>query len=156
MCIRDSINDEWVEPSSGAYLDSENPFTGEIWARVARGNAEDADLAVKAAKEAFENSDWADMRPTQRGKLLVGLAEIIEREKNVYLGQAKEMGKPEAAWDKIVQGKLEKFYQEQCLLEQSFIKDPNSTIKQILTEKIAKLGENISIARFTRYQLGQE
>ena len=66
------------------------------------------------------------------------------------------MGKPEAARDKIVQGKLEKFYQEQCLIEQSFIKDPNSTIKQILTEKIAKLGENISIARFTRYQLGQE
>ena len=83
-------------------------------------------------------------------------AEIIEREKSVYLGQAKEMGKPEAAWEKIVQGKLEKFYQEQCLIEQSFIKDPNSTIKQILTEKIAKLGENISIARFTRYQLGQE
>ena len=82
--------------------------------------------------------------------------EVIEREKNVYFGQAKEMGKPEAAWDKIVQGKLEKFYQEQCLVEQSFIKDPNSTIKQILTEKIAKLGENISIARFTRYQLGQE
>ena len=83
-------------------------------------------------------------------------AATIERDKSVYLGQAKEMGKPEAAWDKIVQGKLEKFYQEQCLIEQSFIKDPNSTIKQILTEKIAKLGENISIARFTRYQLGQE
>ena len=83
-------------------------------------------------------------------------AEIIEREKSVYLGQAKEMGKPEAAWDKIVQGKLEKFYQEQCLIEQSFIKDPNSTITEILTAKIAKLGENISIARFTRYQLGQE
>ena len=83
-------------------------------------------------------------------------AEIIEREKNVYLGQAKEMKKPEAAWDKIIQGKLEKFYQEQCLVEQSFIKDPNSTITEILTAKIAKLGENISIARFTRYQLGQE
>jgi len=83
-------------------------------------------------------------------------ADQIEREKTVYLGQAKEMGKPEAAWEKIVQGKLEKFYQEQCLLEQSFIKDPNITIKEILTEKIAKLGENISIARFTRYQLGQE
>ena len=82
-------------------------------------------------------------------------AEIIEREKNVYLGQAKEMKKPEAAWDKIIQGKLEKFYQEQCLVEQSFIKDPNSTIKEMLIEKIAKLGENISIARFTRYQLGQ-
>lgn len=83
-------------------------------------------------------------------------ADKIEREKAVYLGQAKEMGKPEAAWGKIVQGKLDKFYQEQCLLEQSFIKDPNSTIKEILTGKIAKLGENISIARFTRYQLGQE
>lgn len=83
-------------------------------------------------------------------------AEIIEREKSVYLGQAKEMEKPKVAWDKIVQGKLEKFYQEQCLIEQSFIKDPNSTITEILTAKIAKLGENISIARFTRYQLGQE
>ena len=83
-------------------------------------------------------------------------ADKIEREKAVYLGQAKEMGKPEAAWEKIVQGKLEKFYQEQCLLEQSFIKDPNITIKEILTDKITKLGENISIARFTRYQLGQE
>jgi len=83
-------------------------------------------------------------------------ANQIEREKAVYLGQAKEMGKPEAAWEKIVQGKLEKFYQEQCLLEQSFIKDPNITIKEILTDKISKLGENISIARFTRYQLGQE
>ena len=83
-------------------------------------------------------------------------ADQIEREKAVYLGQAKEMGKPEATWEKIVQGKLEKFYQEQCLLEQSFIKDPNITIKEILTDKITKLGENISIARFTRYQLGQE
>ncbi len=82
-------------------------------------------------------------------------ADLIEREKAVYLGQAKELGKPEPAWEKIVLGKLEKFYQEQCLLEQSFIKDPNITIKEILTQKIAKLGENMSIARFTRYQLGQ-
>jgi elongation factor Ts len=83
-------------------------------------------------------------------------AEQIEREKAVYIGQAKELGKPEATWEKIVQGKLEKYFQEQCLLEQSFIKDPNITIKEILTQKISKLGENISIARFTRYQLGQE
>ena len=83
-------------------------------------------------------------------------ADKIEREKAVYLGQAKEMGKPEAAWEKIVQGKMEKFYEVNCLLEQSFIKDPNITIKEILTGKIAKLGENISIARFIRYQLGQE
>ena len=80
----------------------------------------------------------------------------VERERAVCLGQAKEMGKPETAWEKIVQGKLEKFFQEHCLLEQSFIKDPNITIKTILTQIIAKLGENISIARFTRYQLGQE
>ncbi len=80
----------------------------------------------------------------------------IEREQAIYLAQAKELGKPEAAIDKIVQGKLEKFYQENCLLEQSFIKDPNVTITEILTQKIAKLGENITIARFTRYQLGQD
>ena len=82
--------------------------------------------------------------------------EQIEREKAIYLAQAKELGKPAAAIDKIVQGKLEKFYQEHCLLEQSFIKDPNVTITEILTQKIAKLGENIAIARFTRYQLGQD
>jgi elongation factor Ts len=83
-------------------------------------------------------------------------SEQVEREKAIYLAQAKELGKPEAATEKIVQGKLEKFYQENCLLEQSFIKDPNVSITEILTQKIAKLGENISIARFTRYQLGQE
>ena len=82
--------------------------------------------------------------------------EQVEREKAIYLAQAKELGKPAAAIEKIVQGKLEKFYQEQCLIEQNFIKDPNVTITEILTQKIAKLGENISIARFTRYQLGQD
>lgn len=82
--------------------------------------------------------------------------EQVEREKAIYLAQAKELGKPAAAIEKIVQGKLEKFYQENCLLEQSFIKDPNVTITEILTQKIAKLGENIAIARFTRYQLGQD
>lgn len=80
----------------------------------------------------------------------------VEREKAIYLAQAKELGKPAAAVEKIVQGKLEKFYQESCLLEQSFIKDPNVTITEILTQKIARLGENITIARFVRYQLGQE
>ena len=82
--------------------------------------------------------------------------DLIQREKNVYLGQVKESGKPEAAWEKIVNGKLEKFYQEQCLLEQGFIKDPKVTIQDMVSHKIAKLGENISISRFTRYQLGQD
>ena len=74
------INGEWVEPASCEYFDTENPYTGEVWAKLARGNAEDAGRAAKAAKAAFENSEWADMRPTTRGKLLVKLAEIIERE----------------------------------------------------------------------------
>ncbi|HKW86758.1 MAG TPA: translation elongation factor Ts [Nitrospiraceae bacterium] len=81
--------------------------------------------------------------------------ELIEKEKMIYLAQAKEMRKPEAAWPKIVEGKLEKFYQESCLLEQAFIKDPAVSIKDLVAQKIAKIGENISIRRFTRYQLGQ-
>jgi len=83
-------------------------------------------------------------------------AELIAREKNIYWAQVKESGKPEATWEKIVNGKLEKYYQEQCLLEQAFIKDPKVNIQDLLAQKIAKLGENISISRFTRYQLGQD
>ena len=83
-------------------------------------------------------------------------ASLIEKEKAIYLAQAKEMGKHEPAWGKIVEGKLEKFYQESCLLEQSFIKDPSVFIKDLVAQKVAKIGENISVRRFTRYQLGQE
>ncbi len=83
-------------------------------------------------------------------------AHQLDREKAIYLAQAKELGKPETAWDKIVHGKVEKFFQEQCLLEQTFIKDPNTTIHDLLTQTIARLGENITIPRFTRYQLSQE
>jgi elongation factor Ts len=81
---------------------------------------------------------------------------VIEKEKQIYQAQAKEMGKPEAAWPKIIEGKIEKFYQEACLMEQVFIKDPTVTIKDLLTQKIAKIGENITVRRFTRYQLGME
>jgi elongation factor Ts len=80
---------------------------------------------------------------------------IIDKERMIYEGQAKEMGKPPAAWPKIIEGKLEKFYQESCLIEQAFIKDPAVTIKDLLSQKIAKIGENINIRRFTRYQLGE-
>ena len=81
--------------------------------------------------------------------------EIVDKERVIYEGQAKEMGKPPAAWPKIVDGKLEKFYQESCLLEQAFIKDPAVTVKDLLAQKIAKIGENMNIRRFTRYQLGE-
>jgi len=83
-------------------------------------------------------------------------AEIIERERAIYLAQVKEMGKPEGAWDKIIQGKLEKFYQESCLMEQAFIKEPHVSVKDLVSRFIAKLGENITISRFTRYQMGLE
>ena len=81
-------------------------------------------------------------------------AEIVERELNVYREQAKATGKPAAILDKIAQGKLEKYYQEVCLLEQSYIRDPERTIKDVLTEIRTKIGENIIIRRFVRFQLG--
>lgn len=73
------INGDWVAPSSGEYFDTENPYLGDVWAKIARGNAADVDRAVASAKAAFEGG-WGDMRPTQRGKLLVKLAELIERD----------------------------------------------------------------------------
>jgi len=76
------INGKWVKPASGEYFDTDNPYTGEVWAQIAKGNSEDVARAVAAAKAAFETGAWTDMRPTTRGKLLVKLAEIIEREAN--------------------------------------------------------------------------
>ena len=81
-------------------------------------------------------------------------AEVIEKEMNIYKTQAENQKKPEHIAEKIAQGKMEKFYQEVCLMEQSFIKDPNVTIENLLKELIGKIGENISIRRFARFQLG--
>ncbi len=81
--------------------------------------------------------------------------DVVDKERSIYEGQAKEMGKPPAAWPKIVDGKLEKFFQESCLMEQAFIKDPAVLIKDLLSQKIAKIGENMNIRRFTRFQLGE-
>jgi elongation factor Ts len=81
--------------------------------------------------------------------------DTVAKEKSIYEAQAKEMGKPPAAWPKIVDGKLDKYYQENCLLEQAFIKDPSVTVKDVVAQKIAKIGENMNVRRFTRYQLGQ-
>ncbi len=83
-------------------------------------------------------------------------SQFIEKESKIYREQASEQGKPENIIERFVQGKLDKYYQEVCLLEQSFVKDPNKTIKDLLSEKIAKLGENMVIRRFVRFQLGDE
>ncbi|MCK4591561.1 MAG: translation elongation factor Ts [Candidatus Latescibacteria bacterium] len=81
-------------------------------------------------------------------------AEIVEKEKQIYEKQAE--GKPERAVQRIIDGRLEKFFQEVCLLEQPFIKDPNTFVNDLLTQTIANVGENISIKRFVRYRLGEE
>jgi elongation factor Ts len=81
--------------------------------------------------------------------------EIIAREMNIYKSQVINQKKPEHVAEKIAQGKMEKFYQEVCLMEQSFIKDPNKTITELTKELIGKLGENIVIRRFARFQLGE-
>lgn len=83
-------------------------------------------------------------------------ADVLHREKEIYLAQAKETGKPEAILDKIVQGKMEKFYKESCLLEQQYIRNPDITVQDLIHEMVAKSGENISVRRFVRYQLGGE
>ena len=81
--------------------------------------------------------------------------EIIENEKDIYRAQALDMGKPENILDKIVEGKLKKFYQENCLLNQPFVRDPDISIADLTNELIAKIGENITIKRFVRYQIGE-
>lgn len=81
--------------------------------------------------------------------------EIISREKDIFKEQAKSEGKPDNIIEKIVEGRLEKFYQESCLIEQTYIKDPDKKIKDLLNETIATLGENISINRYIRFAIGE-
>tara|TARA_X000001036_G_scaffold315709_1_gene294189 strand:+ start:363 stop:980 length:618 start_codon:yes stop_codon:yes gene_type:complete len=81
--------------------------------------------------------------------------EVVETEKNIFRDQSKKSGKPDEIIEKMIDGRMNKFYQENVLMEQSFVKNPDLSISDLLTETIAKLGENISIARFSRYQLGE-
>jgi len=81
--------------------------------------------------------------------------EILDREREIYKEQAKATGKPEPVIEKIVTGKMEKFYEENCLYEQHFIRDESMTIKELVDQAIAKLGENISIRRFSRFKVGE-
>ena len=81
--------------------------------------------------------------------------ETIESEKNIFREQSRKSGKPEEIIEKMIEGRMKKFYQENVLMEQSFVKNPDLSISDLLTETIATLGENISIARFSRFQLGE-
>jgi len=81
--------------------------------------------------------------------------EVLDRERAIYRTQAQEAGKPQKIIDKIVEGKMERFYSEVCLLEQTYVRDSDLTIKELLDGMIAKVGENITIRRFARFQLGE-
>lgn len=82
--------------------------------------------------------------------------DVVTREKDIYIQQALDSGKPENIVEKMVTGKIEKFLSEIVLLEQQFVKDPDHTIQEILTDLVGKMGENISIKRFVRFQVGEE
>jgi elongation factor Ts len=104
--------------------------------------AKDVAMQIAAAKPV--NVSREDVSPA-----------VIEHELEIYRAQAREQGKPENVIERMIVGKLDKFYQENCLLEQAFVKDPDRTIRDYLNETIAKLGENMVIRRFVRYQLGE-
>jgi len=80
---------------------------------------------------------------------------VIDKEKEIYLEQAKNSGKPDNIIEKMIDGRIVKFYKENVLMEQQFVKDPDKTIKDLITENVAKFGENIIVKRFTRFQLGE-
>ena len=80
---------------------------------------------------------------------------ILKREKDIYIEQAKSSGKPDDIIEKMVNGRLNKFYQENCLMELVFVKDPDKRVQDLVTESIATLGENISISRYIRFAIGE-
>jgi elongation factor Ts len=82
-------------------------------------------------------------------------ASVLDAEKEIYRSQAKESKKPDAIIEKIVAGKIESYFRDTCLVEQQFVKNPDKTVQEILNELIAKLGENMSVRRFVRFQLGE-
>ena len=81
--------------------------------------------------------------------------EIVNKEKEIYRAQALESGKPEKILDKIAEGKLDKFFKENCLLNQPYVRDPNITVADAINDVIAKIGENITVRRFVRFQIGE-
>jgi len=81
--------------------------------------------------------------------------ETIERERDIYRAQALDTGKPEKVVEKIIEGKMGKFFKENCLMDQQYVRDPDLTVKDLLNQLIGKMGENITIKRFVRFQLGE-
>ncbi|MCU0559139.1 MAG: translation elongation factor Ts [Desulfobacterales bacterium] len=82
-------------------------------------------------------------------------ADVVAKEKEIYAAQARETGKPEKVIEKIVEGKLKKFFEDSCLMNQAYVRNPEIRVSDLLNELIAKIGENISIKRFVRFQVGE-
>ncbi len=82
--------------------------------------------------------------------------EVLERERDIYADQLRSQGKPENMIDKIVEGRLDKYYKESCLMEQQFVKNPETTVKDLITLMVNKFGENILVSRFQRFKVGEE
>ncbi|MFY9398964.1 MAG: translation elongation factor Ts, partial [Desulfomonilia bacterium] len=97
---------------------------------------------------AAANPDWVSWEDVPQ--------DVLEKEREILKEQALKSGKPEKVIEKIVEGRLSKFYAERCLLDQPFVKDTDKTIRQLLEELMAKTGEKCLVKRFTRYQLGEE
>ena len=102
----------------------------------------DVAMQIAAAKPEFVRREEVSM-------------DVLEKEKEILRAQALNEGKPANIVDRMVEGRIEKYYKEFCLLEQPFVKNPDQTIQQLINEKIAKIGENISVRRFVRYEMGE-
>lgn len=107
-----------------------------------RAFVRDMAMQVAAANPLYVSKDQVDQN-------------VIEKEKEIFRAQALNEGKPEKIIDRMVEGRIEKYYKEICLLEQPFIKDTDMTVQEVVTSMIAKIGENISIRRFVRYEMGE-
>lgn len=142
--IKDGVIHSYIHPGSRLGVLVEINCETDFVARTADFQAFAKDIAMQIAASSPKYVDRTDVPQ-----------DLIDKETEIYKEQAREQGKPEKIWDKFVQGKLEKYYQEICLLDQSFVKDPNKIVRDLLTEVVAKLGENMAIRRFVRFQLGE-
>ncbi|MDH3442984.1 MAG: translation elongation factor Ts [Deltaproteobacteria bacterium] len=142
--VTDGAVGAYVHPGGKIGVLLEINCQTDFVARTAEFQALSKDIAMQIAA--------ANPRYVRREEVS---AEEFEREKTIYRQQALESGKPEKVIDRIVEGKLERFYSEICLLEQAFIKDPDRKVSDVINDAIARLGENIQIRRFVRYHLGE-
>jgi elongation factor Ts len=134
----------YIHPGSRIGVLVEVSCETDFVARTGEFQTFGRDIAMQIAATAPIAVDRDDVPP-----------ELLEKERQVFRSQAREQKKPESVVEKIVDGRIDKFYSESVLLDQPFIKDDSKTVRDLLNELVAKLGENIKITRFARFQIGQ-